>query len=281
MKHGSRASLRRSGTESFWHIIHPFISLTSHQNMKRRLRSANKLLVGITSTAIAGLVSLMWWNVYQQPKLDTWHSQSAIVWANALMNGTYHEVAALYDLTNGCRVQTFDAKGSNSDFKPTAPQAQLFSKVYLRNTSGSQPMNTSIAFHSTIPGPIKIESSPNLNVTHERVESDYAPAVEVVHINNLQPGAGGMVTASIALPDSAFAVWLEPGAALTLLQMSLDYPSVRIGSDVAWFKAGGQLSLSSDGRRRRLPATSGASWRHDRTATVNAEGVYWRARTVL
>ncbi len=36
------------------------------------------------------------------------------------------------------------------------------------------------------------------------------------------------MTASIELPDSAFAVWLEPSAGLTLLQTSVNYPSVRI-----------------------------------------------------
>jgi hypothetical protein len=228
MKHRSRSSPRRSGTKSLWYIIHRFISLTSYQKKKRRLRSASKLLAGITSTAMAGLISLVWWNLYQKPKVDTWHSQSAIFWANAIVNGADNNAAVFYDLTNRCRVQTLDVKGSNSDFKTTPPQAQLFSTVELLNTSDSQPIDTSIAFHSTIPGPIEIESSANLTVTHERVESDYAPAVEVVRINNLQPGADGVVTASIELPDSAFAVWLESRAELTLLQMSVNYPSVRI-----------------------------------------------------
>jgi len=70
MKHRSRSSLRPSGTESLWHIIYPFISLGSPQKMKPRLRLARKLLVGIMSTAIAGLISLMW-NLYQRAKLDT------------------------------------------------------------------------------------------------------------------------------------------------------------------------------------------------------------------
>jgi hypothetical protein len=172
----------------------------------------------------SGCVALLRWSSYEKPKLDIWRSESAIVWWNLFEHDTYHDKAALFDLTNLCFVDEFQLAGSMTALKPTATHAQLLTRLYVPNSGPESLSDLRFGFHSSLGRPIRIEVSPNLAATVTHIGSDYSPSNEVVTIATLPPGSAGIITAIMDLPDSEYSVRSRSNENA----MNINYPSSRI-----------------------------------------------------
>lgn len=79
-------------------------------------------------------------------------------------------------------------------------------KPTCNNGGRSAATNSRLAFLFSLPGKVTIETTPNLTFTTQSLQSELLGNEEIVTIASLPPGAGGIVTAKIAIPSSSFSL---------------------------------------------------------------------------
>jgi hypothetical protein len=94
-----------------------------------------------------------------------------------------------------------------------------------------------VAFLFSLPGKITIETTPNLTFTTQSGQSELLDNEEIVTIASLPAGAGGIVTAKIAIPSSSFSLQTNgtrPDSERVILNTNSDWFRGRVlflGSD--------------------------------------------------
>jgi hypothetical protein len=141
-----------------------------------------------------------------KPKLELLAAAFVVVQGEDLTNNGIRESTAIYDVRDHCLVSVFDSARPRSSPQPESPPGLLFSQAHLYNGGRSGATNLRVAFLFSLPGKVTIETTPNLTFTTQSVQSQFLDNEEIVTIARLPAGAGGIVTAKIAIPSSSFSL---------------------------------------------------------------------------
>ncbi|HXM62051.1 MAG TPA: hypothetical protein VN950_14440 [Terriglobales bacterium] len=181
---------------------------TRHKPLRLR-----RLLLPIMSLVVAAflsptaktLVGKSLGSLYK-PKLELLAAAFVVVQGEDLTNNGIRESTAIYDVRDHCLVSVFDSVRTRSSPRPENPPGELLSQAHLYNGGRSAATNSRLAFLFSLPGKVTIETTPNLTFTTQSLQSELLGNEEIVTIASLPPGAGGIVTAKIAIPSSSFSL---------------------------------------------------------------------------
>ena len=172
-----------------------------------------------------------------KPKLELLAAAFVVVQGEDLTNSGIRESTAIYDVRDQCLVSVFDSARPRSSLRPENPPGLLFSQAHLYNGGRSGATNLRVAFLFSLPGKITIETTPNLTFTTQSGQSELLDNEEIVTIASLPAGAGGIVTAKIAIPSSSFSLQTNgtrPDSERVILNTNSDWFRGRVlflGSD--------------------------------------------------